>query len=239
MKDKTRFNVLNSSTPGDAKNGHIFTILLGRIWKNSQIPGGIIFSRYRSNFYLKRVKFVSRHVLRFSRYTAGTPYSLVLLSHILLFVVAGATASLENVITQSPREAAQTETEARGKTHWRIQIPGDRGELAVLVTHERRSAVVYRWLHAPPNVISSSGSPATRNRSVRDKFSWKNARGNDRHTFPAILFDFKSAHFLLLTPLHDPARIEAIPSNICHEKQKFGAWVFLKTIFYFHCELSG
>lgn len=106
-----------------------------------------------------RVKFKSRHVLRFSWYTTGTPYSLVLLLHILLFAVAGATASLENVITQSPREAAQTETEARGKTHWRIQIPGDRGELAVLVTHERRSAVVYRSLRAPPNVISSSGSP--------------------------------------------------------------------------------
>lgn len=186
-----------------------------------------------------RVKFKSRHVLRFSWYTTGTPYSLVLLLHILLFAVAGATASLENVITQSPREAAQTETEARGKTHWRIQIPGDRGELAVLVTHERRSAVVYRWLRAPPNVISSSGSPATRNRSARDKFSWKNARGNDRHTFPAILFDFKSVHFLLLTPLHDPPRIEAIPSNICHEKQKFDAWVFLKTIFYFLCKLAG
>lgn len=48
---------------------------------------------------------------------------------------ASRTASLENVITQSPREA-----EEGGEIHRRIQIPGDLGELGVLVTHGPRSA---------------------------------------------------------------------------------------------------
>lgn len=150
--------------------------------------------RYRFNSHLKRVRLVSRHVLQFPDTGPATPYfhpplSLSLsLTAILLSVHGSCTASLENVITQSPREG-------RARYTGGYRFPATWENLVFSLLTGLDPPVVYRRFRATPNVISSSMlllQRRWRNRSP-NKFPSKNARVQRSTRVPCLAMGSSAA----------------------------------------------